>query len=72
MHRTTYEYLLWCVRYRAMAHVERDITTEPHGWVDIALQPETAYDACETAFWLENLSRRIPEKYIELILSEVP
>ncbi|KAF5309488.1 hypothetical protein D9619_012439 [Psilocybe cf. subviscida] len=45
--------------YRARAHIEQNVTAEPHDWIDIALRPETASDARETAAWLNALLHRI-------------
>lgn len=42
-----------------MAHIEQNVTTEPHGWINIALRPETDTDARETATWLNTLLHRI-------------
>lgn len=42
-----------------MAHVERDVMTEPRGWIDTALRPETASDASKTALWLNTSLRHI-------------
>ncbi|KAF5309472.1 hypothetical protein D9619_012443 [Psilocybe cf. subviscida] len=50
--------------HRAMAHIEQNIATEPHGWIDIALRPQTPFDVRETATWLNTLLHRIyREKY---------
>lgn len=58
-HRVTYKYVPFCARCRAIAHIERNVATEPRDWIDIALRPETASDSCETALWLDTLLRRI-------------
>lgn len=56
---TAYEYFLYSTKYCAMAHIEQNLTTVPHGWIDIALRPETDLDARETALWLKGLFHRI-------------
>ncbi|KAF5309487.1 hypothetical protein D9619_012437 [Psilocybe cf. subviscida] len=46
-------------RYLAMTYIEDHVTTEPYGWIDIALRPETDLDAGKTASWLITVLRRI-------------
>lgn len=42
-----------------MAHIDRNIMTEPHGHIDAALRPEIDSDAREIALWLRSLLHRI-------------
>lgn len=42
-----------------MVHIDQNVTTEPYGWIDIALTPYTASDTRDIAWWLQQLLRRI-------------
>lgn len=45
-----------------MAYIDQFFMTEPCGYIGIALSPETAVDACETALWLNELLHHIHKK----------
>lgn len=70
---TDYKWPPYSHRYLAMAYINHYFMTEPSGHIGIALLPETAFDARETALWLSELLHRIHKEvsYIIIDLDEI-